>query len=70
MKQKHRDLMAKRKIDDEQLLALMQMSERQVYDWHQSRPEGDRSSLLNLYFRLFAPRSGCALRVRVRHVIL
>ena len=56
MKQKHRDLMAKRKIDDEQLLALMQMSERQVYDWQQSLPESERSSLLNLYFRLFAPR--------------
>lgn len=56
MKQKHRDLMAKRKIDDEQLLALMQMSERQVDDWQQSLPESDRSSLLNMYFRLFDPR--------------
>ena len=53
MKQKHRDLMAKRTIDDDQLLALMQMSERQVYDWRQSRPENERSSLLNLYFRVF-----------------
>jgi len=56
MKQKHRDLMAKRKIDDQQLLVVMQMSEYQVYDWHQSQAESERSSLLNLYFRLFAPR--------------
>jgi hypothetical protein len=56
MQQKHRALMAKRKIDDDQFLALMQMSERQVYDWQQSRVEGERSSLLNLYFRTFNPR--------------
>ena len=56
MRQKHRELMANRKIDDEQLLVLMQMSERQVYEWHRSQPEGERSSLLNLYFRLFVPR--------------
>jgi len=56
MVHKHRNLMAKRKIDDAQLLALMQMSERQVYLWHRSQPEAERSSLLNLYFRLFAPR--------------
>ena len=53
MKLKHRDLMAKRKIDDEQLLALMRMSERQVHEWQQSLPAGQRSSLVNLYFRLF-----------------
>jgi GT2 family glycosyltransferase len=53
MKQKHRDLMAKRKIDDEQLLALMRMSERQVYEWHCLQPEEERSSLLKLYFRMF-----------------
>jgi len=53
MKQKHRELMAKRKIDDQQLLALMQMSDRQVYHWQQSQPEHQRSSLLKLYFRLF-----------------
>ena len=56
MRQKHRELMAERKIDDDQLLALMQMSERQVYEWQQSLPKSGRSSLLNLYFRLFAPR--------------
>ena len=56
MQQKHRELMAKRQIDDEQLLALMQMSERQIYDWQQSRPANERSSLLKLYFRLFPIR--------------
>jgi len=53
MQLKHRDIMAKRKIDDQQLLALMQMSERQVYEWHQSQPKGERSSILKLYFRIF-----------------
>jgi GT2 family glycosyltransferase len=56
MRQKHLVLMAQRKIDDRQLMALMQMSERQVYDWQQLRPESERSSLLKVYFRLFAPR--------------
>jgi GT2 family glycosyltransferase len=56
MKRKHRELMAKRKIDDEQLLALMKMSERQAYAWHQSQPAAERSSLLNIYFALFKPR--------------
>jgi GT2 family glycosyltransferase len=55
MRQKHRDLMAKRTIGDEQLLSLMQMSERQIYDWQQSRPASERSWLLKMYFRLFAP---------------
>jgi GT2 family glycosyltransferase len=55
MQQKHRELMAKRKIGDEELLALMRSSERQIYDWQQSRPERERSSLLRLYFRLFSP---------------
>src|SRR5271165_6339669 len=48
MRQKHRDLMAKRKIDDGELLALMQMSERQVYEWHRSQPRELRSRLLRV----------------------
>jgi len=55
MRRKHRELMAKRKINDDQLLALMKMSERQVYDWHQSQPESRRSSLLRIYFGVFKP---------------
>jgi GT2 family glycosyltransferase len=55
MQQRHRELMAKRKIDDEQLLELMRMSERQVYQWQQSLPPPERSALLKVYFRMFAP---------------
>jgi GT2 family glycosyltransferase len=55
MKQKQGELMAKRKIDDDQLMDLLKMSERQVFDWQQALPEGRRSSLLNVYFRLFKP---------------
>jgi GT2 family glycosyltransferase len=55
MRQKHRELMAKRKIDDTQLLKLMKMSERQVFDWQQSLLPEQRSSLLSAYFRLFPP---------------
>jgi GT2 family glycosyltransferase len=53
MMQKHHDLMAKRKINDVQLLERMKASERQIYDWHHSQPESRRSSLLKTYFRLF-----------------
>ena|ERR1035438_4485723 len=31
-------------------------SERQVHAWQQSQSEGQRHSLLNLYFRMFKPR--------------
>ncbi len=57
MRQKHGELMAKRKIDDQQLLALMRTSERQIYDWQLSVPDNERSALLKFYFRLF-PSSG------------
>ena len=46
----------KRKISDEELFVLMRMSEQQVFDWQQSRPAGERSSLLNTYFRFFPAR--------------
>lgn len=55
MKQKHNELMLKRKVDDDQILAIMQMSERQIFDWQQSRPESERSRLLKIYFRFFPP---------------
>ena len=55
MREKHGNMMAKRKIDDARLLVLMKMSERQVHEWQQSQPLGQRSSLLNLYFWLFRP---------------
>ncbi|HUN90261.1 MAG TPA: glycosyltransferase family 2 protein [Terriglobales bacterium] len=56
MQQKHRDLMAKRVIDDERLFALMGMSERQVFQWQQALPPERRSSLLTTYFRFFPPQ--------------
>lgn len=56
MKHKHRELMAKRTIDDGQLTELMRMSERQIYEWQQALPESRRSSMLNLYFRVFPSR--------------
>jgi GT2 family glycosyltransferase len=57
MQPKHLDLMAKCNIDDGQLLALTQMSERQGYDWQQSRPEAERSSLLKPHLGLFPVRT-------------
>ncbi len=53
MHRKYGELMAKRKIPDSALLAKMRMSERQVYEWQQSLPKKQRSSLLSFYFRLF-----------------
>jgi hypothetical protein len=53
MHSKYGELMAKRKIPDDALLAKMRMSERQIYDWQQSLPRRQRSSLLNFYFRIF-----------------
>jgi GT2 family glycosyltransferase len=53
MRAKHRELMAKRQINDAIFLTRLQDSERQVYDWHHSRPPQSRSALLSAYFRLF-----------------
>ena len=40
-------------ISDDEFLTRLQDSERQIYEWHQSRPPQDRSALLNFYFRIF-----------------
>jgi GT2 family glycosyltransferase len=53
MQQKHRELMAKRKISDAEFLQLLHASERQIWEWQQSHPPEERSRLLELYFRLF-----------------
>jgi GT2 family glycosyltransferase len=50
---KHRDLMAKRTISDAEFLQGLRDSERQIYEWHQSRPSQDRSALLKFYFLIF-----------------
>jgi hypothetical protein len=53
MQHKHRHLMTKRRIADRDFLARLRDSERQIYDWLQSRPLEDRSALLKLYFGVF-----------------
>lgn len=53
MRRKHSELSAKRGISDEQFFELLRESERQVFDWQQSRPESERSGLLKLYFSCF-----------------
>ena len=53
MKKKHRELMSRRTLNDEQLLARMKMSERQVHDWHCSQPQAKQSFLLKAYFAAF-----------------
>ncbi len=53
MRRKHGELMAKRRITDDEFLARLRESERQIYDWQQSRPPEERSGLLRFYFRVF-----------------
>jgi len=53
MRRKHRELMAKRQINNEEFLARLRASERQIYDWQQSQSPDERSGLLRFYFRLF-----------------
>ena len=52
MRQKQRDLMAKRRIGDDEFLRLLRDSERQIWEWQQSHPPVERSALLTTYFRL------------------
>ena len=53
MRRKHRELMPMRRISDEDFLAGLRESERQIYDWQQSQSPEERSGLLKFYFRLF-----------------
>ncbi len=53
MGRKHEELIAKRRISDDEFLQKLRDSERQISAWQQSRAASDRSSLLNVYFRLF-----------------
>ena len=53
MRRKNRDLMAKRRITDDEFLARLRDSERQIYGWQQSQSPKDRSRLLRFYFRVF-----------------
>ena len=54
---KRRELMRKRRIGAKQFAQLLRMSERQVYEWHSSRPREMQSGLLRTYFRVFPPPS-------------
>ncbi len=53
MRQKHRELMARRRIGDDEFLLRLRNSERQIYDWNRTRLLQERSTLLQIYFRLF-----------------
>jgi GT2 family glycosyltransferase len=53
MRRKHRDLMTTRRISDAEFLTKLRDSERQICEWHRSRPPSDQSALLNFYFRIF-----------------
>ncbi len=53
MRRKHRQLMVKRRVTDDEFLRRLRESERQIFDWEQSRARTDRSRLLGAYFALF-----------------
>jgi len=53
MQQKHHELMFKKRISDEDFLERLRASERQIWEWQQSRAPEKRSSWLRAYFRLF-----------------
>lgn len=53
MRLKHAELMGRRRIGDEEFVQKLRDSERQIYEWQQSRQPQDRSGLLKIYFRLF-----------------
>ncbi len=51
MRRKHRELLGKRRISDDDFLARLRESERQIYEWQQSA--ANPSGLLKFYFGLF-----------------
>jgi GT2 family glycosyltransferase len=53
---KRREVMRTRQLSDSEFLARLRASEAQVAEWHFSRPEANRSTLLNVYFALFGRR--------------
>jgi hypothetical protein len=50
---KRRGVTAMRHIGGEKFMDLLRLSERQIYRWHNASAPAERSSLLNLYFRIF-----------------
>ena len=53
MRQKHRELMARRRIGDAGYLERLRASEQQIHEWQQSLPPQARSRLLKIYLRVF-----------------
>ena len=53
MRQKRSELIARRRISDDEFLERLRASERQIYEWHHARPVQERSALLKIYFGLF-----------------
>ncbi|OLB24676.1 MAG: hypothetical protein AUH15_00460 [Acidobacteriales bacterium 13_2_20CM_55_8] len=52
---KRNRVMQQRRIDNRHFLQLLCASEKQLFEWHMSRPQHSRSTLLNAYFRVFKP---------------
>jgi GT2 family glycosyltransferase len=50
---KRRAVTAMSRIGDEHFMDQLRLSERAICRWHNARPRAARSTLLNLYFRLF-----------------
>jgi GT2 family glycosyltransferase len=57
MRRKRAALLQKQRTSDEEFARLLLESERQVYEWHMSRPAEARSGLLKAYFRVFGKRA-------------
>ncbi len=56
---KRTQVMQQRRIGNREFLKLLCASEKQLFEWHISRPRGSRSHLLNAYFWIFgAPSDG------------
>lgn len=52
MRQKHRELMARRRISDADFVQRLRASERQIWEWQRSRAPQERSRLLEIYFQI------------------
>ena len=52
---KRTQVMLQRCVDNRKLLEILSASEKQLFEWHFSRPLSSRSHLLNAYFRVFRP---------------
>lgn len=52
-RRKRRAVAGTTRIGAQRFLELLRRSEREIFQWHDARPAAARSTLLNLYFRLF-----------------